>query len=1537
MILPTRFPLVKRFQKLLVLVAFIHTFSPALQARNYLVDFGTSASFRGVTTPNPDTNGNYWNGLAPLDTNAVTLRDSSNVTGSISLGFVTVSGVGTDSFNGPAGATDAANLAANLLLTDLDAAALGALGIREAGFDYVDSSNGRLVLRGLDPALTYQLTLFGSHKYSTDTATTYEVYRNSALTQSAGSASLNVQSPSDPAQHNRNQVAVIPNLQPSASGTLYLRFRGANGSLGYLNALMLSDATTTSNTPTFLASTPIYFRIRNTSNSCYLETATDGTPRMTSTDPGASASGQWFLQGTTNTNFSWIVNRSSGTALRAPVGTGTITASLPDAADTRQAFLRETSGGSLRFLDAGGSNALTGVASGATPTMTIRDVAASSQLWITSPVVNGMQIPWISYDEDNCQTLVSPASKITSAYSEGATNIAAEAQKRGCILLNGSGASAKWTVTDPANMLCLRYSVTDGSSGTVTLRVTATNGTVTSQKVSLTSAQAWVYFDSQMNEYNSAGTGRTPLKRYNEARIKLASSLQAGDTLELRRDTGDNVAVWIDVLEAETSSSFTPTNLATAYLNVTAYGANGSDTSDDTFAFQSCISAATGAGKGVYIPAGTYRINQQLTLSPNTTLQGAGMWQTEILFTSTGSEGSGGIEGRGANIKLRDFYMKGSQETRYSAPNGYKAIKGWFSTNSLIENVWAEQTQCGIWTGWYNAGETNNFTYGTTIRNCRFRNTFADGINLAQGSRYSTVENCHIRGTGDDGLASWSSGLSGGWPQCQSLTFRYNTIECVWRAGGIGIFGGQAHIIQNNLIRDQVAGSGIRLNTVFHQDAHPFGPSILQIFNNTLERTGSLDGYGDQTGAIDLQTWYADLKDLDIHDNTIDTTRYAAIRFSNIGGIAGVDFLNISLTSITVQQAPVGILIKSGSTGTAEADSALMAKGVSNQAGSVFSLTLAAANPPAILSFTPSSAAPGATVTVTGTDLGGATSVSVGGTTASSFANVDNQTVTFVVPQGAPSGIVRITTPGGTASSSATLTVLVVNTAPVIVPGCPIGISLPSGTGVVLKTSATDDGLPSNNLTRLWTVVSSPAGATPTLEQPSSSNTPVRFDLPGFYLLRHTVSDGSLSESAEFAVSYGTNPVATGADLGSVGAAGSATQTNGVWTVRGSGTDIWGTNDAGYFLAAPLSGDGFLQARFLSQTNTDPWAKVGLMIRNSRSGDSAHAFLAITPANGLALQHRPVAGDVSSHTNVGTYTFPTWLRLERSGSNVLAQRSTNGTNWVSLGSVSPLLDSNCLIGIAISSHQDATLGTASLDRLEGSGFASKTGIQVSAGTNRAALTNSPSTLTGSTLPSSGVTLSWSRVTGPGSLSFGTPTNATTTATGTIPGEYRVRLQAADSTLENFADLLLTLTNAFGVWQNQTLAGLSSAEALPTSNPDGDSCPNLLEFALGGNPQAKDDNLTLPLAQSGSGTNGMVFQYRRRTGGTGSVLGPYTVEGITYHVQLTDSLQTIAWQTNSSLLESVGTPTANGDGTETVSVRYKGTNKASFLRLSVSAP
>jgi len=56
MILATRFPLVKRFQKILVLVAFIHTFSPALQARNYLVDFGTSSSFRGVSAPNPDIN-----------------------------------------------------------------------------------------------------------------------------------------------------------------------------------------------------------------------------------------------------------------------------------------------------------------------------------------------------------------------------------------------------------------------------------------------------------------------------------------------------------------------------------------------------------------------------------------------------------------------------------------------------------------------------------------------------------------------------------------------------------------------------------------------------------------------------------------------------------------------------------------------------------------------------------------------------------------------------------------------------------------------------------------------------------------------------------------------------------------------------------------------------------------------------------------------------------------------------------------------------------------------------------------------------------------------------------------------------------------------------------------------------------------------------------------------------------------------------------------------------------------------------------------
>src|SRR5689334_15790771 len=56
---------------------------------------------------------------------------------------------------------------------------------------------------------------------------------------------------------------------------------------------------------------------------------------------------------------------------------------------------------------------------------------------------------------------------------------------------------------------------------------------------------------------------------------------------------------------------------------VTGYGAKGDGVTDDTQAIQNAINACP-AGQVVYVPAGTYRLNSQLTIAKGIVLRGAG-------------------------------------------------------------------------------------------------------------------------------------------------------------------------------------------------------------------------------------------------------------------------------------------------------------------------------------------------------------------------------------------------------------------------------------------------------------------------------------------------------------------------------------------------------------------------------------------------------------------------------------------------------------------------------------------------------------------------------------------------------------------------------------------------------------------------------------------------------------------------------------------------------------------------------------------------
>ena len=170
-------------------------------------------------------------------------------------------------------------------------------------------------------------------------------------------------------------------------------------------------------------------------------------------------------------------------------------------------------------------------------------------------------------------------------------------------------------------------------------------------------------------------------------------------------------------------------------------------------------------------------------------------------------------------------------------------------------------------------------------------------------------------------------------------------------------------------------------------------------------------------------------------------------------------------------------------------------------------------------------------------------------------------------------------------------------------------------------------------------------------------------------------------------------------DVGSVTPAGSTTFSNGVFTVRGSGADIWDMVDGFQFAYRTLTGDGTIVARVATLQNIDPWTKAGVMLRASLTPGSAHALMFVTPGapNGLAFQRRTAANGMSSHTGGGDGAAPVWVRLTRTGDTISAYRSADGINWTLVGSDVIPMGATIYAGLAVTSHSNGLLATATLD------------------------------------------------------------------------------------------------------------------------------------------------------------------------------------------------------------------------------------------------
>ncbi len=221
-----------------------------------------------------------------------------------------------------------------------------------------------------------------------------------------------------------------------------------------------------------------------------------------------------------------------------------------------------------------------------------------------------------------------------------------------------------------------------------------------------------------------------------------------------------------------------------------------------------------------------------------------------------------------------------------------------------------------------------------------------------------------------------------------------------------------------------------------------------------------------------------------------------------------------------------------------------------------------------------------------------------------------------------------------------------------------------------------------------------PARCVPELAKPAndfSSNCVV--DMPDLEIL----TDNWLNTPAQMTETVWDGTFSS-ADVGTVDPAGTFSIDGAdSFTIAGAGGDIWGSADGFQFASQALSGDGQITVRINTIENTDPWAKAGVMIRDTMDPNSAHAMMVITPANGATMQYRPAQGEASSSFQTTGLEAPICLSITRVGDTFTGYYSTP-EGWVQQGSVDIPMADPVRIGIAITSHSDGTLSTATGDR-----------------------------------------------------------------------------------------------------------------------------------------------------------------------------------------------------------------------------------------------
>jgi glucose/arabinose dehydrogenase len=207
----------------------------------------------------------------------------------------------------------------------------------------------------------------------------------------------------------------------------------------------------------------------------------------------------------------------------------------------------------------------------------------------------------------------------------------------------------------------------------------------------------------------------------------------------------------------------------------------------------------------------------------------------------------------------------------------------------------------------------------------------------------------------------------------------------------------------------------------------------------------------------------------------------------------------------------------------------------------------------------------------------------------------------------------------------------------------------------------------------------------------------------GLFDTSHNIGQDSTAAFDNISVTGATPPPPPGplpspwvdTDVGAPAIAGSASWSNGVFTVNGAGADIYRTNDQFNYAYQPVSGSGTIIAQVTSQTNTSSNAKAGVMFKQSTTAGSPYFLMAVAPGGGIKVQY-----NFNTSYGEGTYSFPNvWMKLNWSAGTFTASLSSDGVTWKQVLSKAVAITSPATVGLFECSHNTTALGTATFNNV----------------------------------------------------------------------------------------------------------------------------------------------------------------------------------------------------------------------------------------------